>query len=65
MKTILSIILMKILETILGQMSSINKAQRNFMAAVLMNLMCVRGKANFRNLSRYSNYHEKFTLVQA
>ena len=35
---------MKILETILEQMSSINKAQRNFMAAVLMNLMCVRGK---------------------
>jgi len=21
--------------------------------------MCLRGRANFRNLSRYSNYHEK------
>ena len=35
---------MKILETILGQMSSRKKAQRNFIVAVLMNLMCVRGK---------------------
>ena len=50
---------MEILETILGQISSVNKAYRNFIAVVLMNLMCVRGKANFRNLSRYGDYHEK------
>jgi hypothetical protein len=54
---------MDILETILGQMSSVNKAQRNFIAAILMNLIYVRGKANFRNLSRYGDYHEVFTLV--
>ena len=50
---------MEILENILRQMSNVNKAQRNFIVALLMNLMCVRGKANFRNLSRYSDYHEK------
>jgi IS4 transposase len=50
---------MNILETVLGKMSNINKAQRNFMVALLMNLMRLRGKANYRNLSRYSDYHEK------
>ena len=35
---------MEILETILSQMSNVNKAQRNFIAALLMNLMCVQGK---------------------
>ena len=35
------------------------KHQGNFMVALLMNLMRLRGKANYRNLSRYSNYHEK------
>ncbi len=52
-------ILMNILETVLVKMSNINKAQRNFMVALLMNLMRLRGKANYRNLSRYSDYHEK------
>ncbi|MCK5718768.1 MAG: transposase [Thiomargarita sp.] len=50
---------MNILETILGKMSNINQAQRDFIAALLMNLMRLRGKANYRNLSRYSDYHEK------
>lgn len=50
---------MDILESILGKMSNINKAQRDFIAALLMNLMRLRGKANYRNLSRYSDYHEK------
>ena len=50
---------MSLLETILESMSSVNKAQRQFIVVVLMGLMCLRGKANFRNLSRYSDYHEK------
>jgi len=54
---------MNILETILGKIFNVNKAQRNFIAAILINLMCVRGKSNFRNLSRYSNYNDIFTLV--
>ena len=50
---------MNLLETILEQMSSVNKAQRKFIVVVLTSLMCLRGKANFRNLSRYSDYNEK------
>lgn len=50
---------MNLLETILEKMSSVNKAQRQFLIVVLTSLMCLRGKANFRNLSRYSDYHEK------
>jgi len=50
---------MNLLKTILLQMSSVTKAQRKFLVVVLSGLMCLRGKANFRNLSRYSDYHEK------
>ena len=42
--------------TVLGKMSKIN---RNFLLAILMNLMRLRGKANYHNLSRYSDYREK------
>ena len=54
---------MDILETILGKMSNINQAQRDFIATLFMNLMPLRGKANYRNLSRYSAYHDILTLV--
>jgi len=47
------------LKTILEQMSSVKKTQRQFLVVVLTGLMCLRGKANFRHLSRYSYYHEK------
>jgi len=50
---------MNLLETILEQMSSDRYAQRQFLVVVLTSLMCLRNKANFRNLSRYSDYHEK------
>lgn len=50
---------MSLLETILESMSSVNQVQRQFIVVVLMGLMCLLGKANFRNLSRYSDYHEK------
>lgn len=51
--------LMEIVKTILQQMSNVTKPQRKFMQALLPLLMCWRGRANFRNLSRYSDYHEK------
>jgi len=50
---------MNLLETILEQMSSDRYAQRQFLVVVLTSLMCLRNKVNFRNLSRYSDYHEK------
>lgn len=50
---------MSLLEIILEQMSSVSKTQRQFLVVVLTSLMCLQSKANFRNLSRYSDYHEK------
>jgi hypothetical protein len=50
---------MSIIETVLRQMSSVSTPQRKFMTVLLTAWMCLRGKANFRNLSRYSDRHEK------
>jgi hypothetical protein len=50
---------MKIVETILQQMSSITTPQRKFILILFPLLMCLRGRLNFRNLSRYGDYHEK------
>jgi hypothetical protein len=50
---------MRILETILQQMSKVKNTQRQFLTTLLMTLMRFRGKATFRNLSRYSDYDEK------
>ena len=50
---------MEIVKTILQPMSTVTKPQRKFMQVLLFLLMCRRGRANFRNLSRYSDYHEK------
>jgi hypothetical protein len=51
--------LMEIVETVLQQMSSLRKPQIKFMLVLLPLLMCLRGRVNFRNLSRYSDYDEK------
>ena len=40
-------------------MSNLSKPQRKFILMLLPLLMCLRGRANFRNLSRYSDCHEK------
>jgi hypothetical protein len=48
-----------IIETLLAQMSSLSTAQRKFMKVLLTTWMCLRGKATFRNLSRYSQLNEK------
>jgi Transposase DDE domain len=50
---------MSIIETVLHQMSSVSTPQRKFIIVLLTTLMCLRGKANYRNLSRYSKIHEK------
>jgi len=47
------------IKLILAQMSNVYKPQRQFFLALMTTLMCFRGKANFRNLSRYSDYNEK------
>ena len=50
---------MEIVTTILQPMSNVTKPQRQFMQVRLPLLRCLRGRANFRNLSRYSDYSEK------
>jgi len=47
------------IELIFNQMSKVYKPQRKFLMILLTTLMCFRGKANFRNLSRYSEITEK------
>lgn len=50
---------MELVNTVLQTMSSLQKPQRQFMQMLLPLLLCLRGRFNFRNLSRYSPYHEK------
>lgn len=50
---------METIKTILQQMPQISKPQLKFMLKLFLLLMYLRGRANFRNLSRYSDYHEK------
>ena len=44
---------------ILKQMSGVTKPQRKFLVALFATILTVRGKVNFLNLSRYSDYSEK------
>jgi hypothetical protein len=50
---------MEIINTILKQMSNISKPQQKFVIVLLTTLMFLRGRGNFRNLSRYSELCEK------
>ena len=50
---------MEKVKTILQHMSNVTQPQIKFMLVLLPLLVCLRGRANFRNLSRYSDYHEK------
>ncbi|MCK5716246.1 MAG: transposase [Thiomargarita sp.] len=47
------------IELILTRMSKICQPQRKFVMNLLTTLMCLRGKANFRNISRYGDLNEK------
>lgn len=47
------------IESILDQMANVSKPQRKFLIVLLLLLSRLRGRANFRNLSRYSDHHEK------
>jgi hypothetical protein len=50
---------MKILENILLKMSNLGEHQKKFIITLITTLTLNRGKANFRNLSRYSSLSEK------
>ena len=50
---------MKTIKRILSQMSSISKPQRKFLLILFPTIMILRGRMNYRNMSRYSSRHEK------
>ena len=50
---------MNLITTILQKMSSISTPQRKFLTTLLTTIQLLRGKMTFRNLSRYSDLHEK------
>jgi hypothetical protein len=50
---------MECAERILDQMSGVSKPQRKFLMVLFSTILLMRGKVNFRNLSRYSILCEK------
>lgn len=48
-----------IVKSILEKMSSLKKPQKTFMVLFFLVSVSFNGKVNFRNLSRYSDLHEK------
>lgn len=50
---------MKLIETIIHKMSNISRPQRKFLIILFSTIQLLRGKMNFRNLSRYSDFNEK------
>jgi hypothetical protein len=50
---------MNLIESIIQKMSSISTPQRKFLVTLLSTIQLLRGKMTFRNLSRYSDLHEK------
>ncbi len=50
---------MRLLQSILTTLSKTKRPQRKFIAHLLGLLLMLPGHATFRNLSRYSSYHER------
>lgn len=50
---------MRLIESVVSKAVPANRWRRRFIAVVLELMLLVPGKATFRNLSRYSGYHEK------
>lgn len=50
---------MNFIEARLSEMSNISKYQKKFLLILFSTLCCLRGKMNYRNLSRYSDLSEK------
>ena len=48
-----------LVKTALDSMSNVKKPQKTFISLLLSTLIVVQGKANFRNMSRYSSMSEK------
>ena len=50
---------MRLWESVRARLSGANPAQMYFLGHLLKLLLLISGRATFRNLSRYSPYHEK------
>jgi len=50
---------MTIVNDILQQMPGLSQPQRKFLATLFVTILVLRGRVNFRNLSRYCNYSER------
>ena len=50
---------MRLLHSVLTRVPNTNKSQRTFVAHLIGLLLMLPGHATFRNLSRYSSYHER------
>ena len=50
---------MTCVETILRKIPGTSKWQRDFIAALLALILALPGRMTFRNMSRYTNYHER------
>mgnify|MGYP000503002290 CR=1 FL=1 len=50
---------MTLIDTILRKMSTISTPQRKFITTLLTTIQLLRGRMTFRNLSRYSDLHER------
>ena len=50
---------MTIVKEILKQMPAVSKPQRKFLETLFATILALRGRVNFRNLSRYCDYSER------
>src|SRR5499425_3782906 len=50
---------MTIVNDILKQMPGLGQPQRKFLATLFVTILVLRGRVNFRNLSRYCDYCER------
>jgi hypothetical protein len=50
---------MTIVNDILNQMPGLGQPQRKFLATLFVTILVLRGRVNFRNLSRYCDYSER------
>src|ERR1043166_7137412 len=51
--------LMTLVNDILKQMPGLGQPQRKFLATLFVTILVLRGRVNFRNLSRYCDYSER------
>src|SRR4029450_4284494 len=51
--------LMTLVNDILKQMPGLSQPQRKFLATLFVTILVLRGRVNFRNLSRYCDYSER------